>query len=242
MNESFSDYIAYVDESGDHSLESIDPEYPIFVLAFCVFHKNEYINNISTAIKKFKFNHFGHDVVVLHEHDIRKAKKEFVMLINEKKRLHFMTDLNQLMVDSSFTVIAMAINKKLLKEKYTTPFNPYHLALTFGLERLYSFLREKQQFELKTHIIFESRGNKEDKDLELEFRRVCDELNSPFEIILADKKTNFCGLQLADLIARPIGRHVLNPNQENRAYQIIETKLYQNKNGKKSGIGLKCFP
>ncbi len=35
----FSKYIVYVDESGDHSLQSIDENYPIFVLAFCVFHK-----------------------------------------------------------------------------------------------------------------------------------------------------------------------------------------------------------
>ena len=32
----FSDYIVYVDESGDHGLK-IAPLYPIFVLAFCVF-------------------------------------------------------------------------------------------------------------------------------------------------------------------------------------------------------------
>ena len=36
----FSDYIVYVDESGDHSLESINPEYPLFVLSFCIFLKN----------------------------------------------------------------------------------------------------------------------------------------------------------------------------------------------------------
>ena len=35
----FSDYVVYVDESGDHSLERIDPDYPVFVLALCVFHK-----------------------------------------------------------------------------------------------------------------------------------------------------------------------------------------------------------
>lgn len=32
----------YVDESGDHSLQSIDDNYPMFVLAFCVFHKRHY--------------------------------------------------------------------------------------------------------------------------------------------------------------------------------------------------------
>ncbi len=40
--ENFSDYIIYVDESGDHSLESIDKEYPVFVLAFCIFNKKIY--------------------------------------------------------------------------------------------------------------------------------------------------------------------------------------------------------
>ena len=29
----FSDYVVYVDESGDHSLASIDSDYPVFVLA-----------------------------------------------------------------------------------------------------------------------------------------------------------------------------------------------------------------
>ncbi|WP_233079829.1 DUF3800 domain-containing protein [Rheinheimera soli] len=35
----FSKYIVYVDESGDHSLQSIDENYPVFVLAFSIFHK-----------------------------------------------------------------------------------------------------------------------------------------------------------------------------------------------------------
>ena len=34
-----SDYVVYVDESGDHSLASIDTSYPVFVLALCVVHK-----------------------------------------------------------------------------------------------------------------------------------------------------------------------------------------------------------
>ncbi len=29
-----SDYLVFVDESGDHGLTSIEPSYPIFVLAF----------------------------------------------------------------------------------------------------------------------------------------------------------------------------------------------------------------
>ncbi len=37
----FSKCIVHVDESGDYSLQSIDDQPPIFVLAFCVFYKRE---------------------------------------------------------------------------------------------------------------------------------------------------------------------------------------------------------
>ncbi|UUE99924.1 DUF3800 domain-containing protein [Xanthomonas hortorum pv. pelargonii] len=33
-NAQYSNYIVYVDESGDHGLETLDPNYPVFVLAF----------------------------------------------------------------------------------------------------------------------------------------------------------------------------------------------------------------
>jgi Protein of unknown function (DUF3800) len=129
---------------------------------------------------------------------------------------------------------------------HADPSNPYHLALAYGLELIYNFLEERRQTQKRTHIVFECRGKKEDKDLELEFRRVCDGATRwgtlPFDIILADKKSNSCGLQLADLIARPIGRYFIDPKQDNRAYSIIEKKIYRDKNGKKEGWGIKCFP
>ena len=39
MSDQFSRYIVYADESGDHGPASL--EYPIFVLAFCIFDKEE---------------------------------------------------------------------------------------------------------------------------------------------------------------------------------------------------------
>ena len=37
----FSDFVVYVDESGDHGLKTMDNTYPMFVLAFCVFNKQQ---------------------------------------------------------------------------------------------------------------------------------------------------------------------------------------------------------
>jgi hypothetical protein len=73
----YSKYIIYVDESGDHSLQTIDEKYPLFVLAFCVFHKRHYSEYVVSSLEKFKFNHFGHDQIILHENDIRKEKGAF---------------------------------------------------------------------------------------------------------------------------------------------------------------------
>jgi hypothetical protein len=56
------------------------------------------------------------------------------------------------------------------------------------------------------------------------------------------KAANVPGLQLADIMARPIGLHVMNPAQANRAWDVIETKLDQNSAGVVTGWGLKVFP
>jgi hypothetical protein len=58
---SFDDTIVFVDESGDHGMETIDPGYPMFVLAFCIFEKESYATRLTPAVVQFKFRHFGHD-------------------------------------------------------------------------------------------------------------------------------------------------------------------------------------
>jgi len=222
---SFNDYIVFVDESGDHGLASIDPHYPMFVLAFCLFQKEEYAEIIAPAVLKFKFKHFGHDQIILHEHDIRKAKGPFNILQNRARREPFLNDLNILIENSPFLLVASAIRKENLQRQYSIPDNPYHIAMGFGLERIFLHLWSLGCRSGTTYILFESRGKKEDTELELEFRRICDRNATgkrlPFEIILADKKCNSAGLQIADLIARPIGRKMLKPEQPNRAYEIF---------------------
>jgi len=246
-----SDYIVYVDESGDHSLTSINPEYPVFVLAFCIFHKKHYADAVAPALTRFKFAHFGHDMLVLHEHDIRKEKNGF-NFANRKVRHAFMAELGGIIDKHNFIIISVAIDKTRLAKQYQEPDNPYHIALKFCLERLHYFLKEKQQHRLTTHVVVENRGKKEDSELELEFRRIGDgnnahQLNYPFELVFADKKTNSIGLQLADLVARPIGLRVIRPEQENKAFEVLAKKLYS-KNGRSGagtgyeGYGLKCFP
>jgi hypothetical protein len=203
--------------------------YPIFVLAFCVFRKETYVRKISPALGMLKLSFFGHDMAVFHEYDIRKKEGIFHRL-NKEQREHLIHELNLLMEQSDFTLIPITMDKIALKQSGPDAPNVYHLAMQYGLEMLYKHLQDLGQHEMKTHVIFEARGKKEDADLEIEFRRVCDGFNSeekifPFEIVIADKKTNSCGLQFADLVARPIGLSVLRPDQPNRAFEILKGKL-----------------
>lgn len=248
----FSDYVVYVDESGDHSLASIDADYPVFVLALCVFHKRHYSEKIIPAVEKLKFNYFGHDSVVLHEHEIRKQKGAFAFLSHLPTRVAFMGRLSSIMEASNFILIACVVDKNRVRRSEGAATNPYHIALGICLEALHEFLAEKQQDHLQTHVLVECRGKKEDAELELEFRRICDGNNAsnrrlPFDVVFADKKTNLAGLQLADLVARPVGLSYIRPQQANQAFDLLKRKFYCDGGRERVGygyenVGLRIYP
>jgi hypothetical protein len=218
----FSDYIVYADESGDHSLTSINPQNPVFVLAFCIFEKRPYYETIVPTVQRLKFDFWGHDCVVLHSHEIRKAHGDFNVLQNAHIRMAFMERVNELMGTLPFTIIAAAIDKQRHVRRYSDPANPYEIALTFCMERLQHWLREHGQDNKLTHLIVERRGRTEDAMLELEFRRIAQGRNQVgqmpnLDIRFMDKKHNSAGLQLADLMAHPIGTVPMSSSSQNFA-------------------------
>ena len=233
----FADYVVFVDESGDHSLTSIDPEFPVFALSFCVVSKADYIGTVVPAVQRLKFKYWGHDAVVLHEHEIRKTSGDFKFLRADRAlRTGFMDDLTAMMAQAPITIFGTVINKAALKAKYISPNNPYEIAMLFCLERLHDFLMGRGQVGKHVHVIFECRGKDEDRQLELEFRRICDDnqqwgyqkrdfTKMRIEPVFVKKAANSAGLQLADLTARPMALSTLRPDQPNRAMDVIRTKL-----------------
>ena len=228
MTTEFADHLVFVDESGSPGMGNIDPHYPLFVLAFFIVKKSDYVDQIVPSLQQFKFRHFGHDQVILHERDIRKDLGEFSFLKTPALKGAFLDELTALM------------------------------ALGFGLERVRGLLvqcgtwQERAGPAMATtanpgvHVIVEKRGKNEDDDLELQFRRICAGANFKsarwnFNVVFADKKSNSAGLQLGDLVARPIGVSVLKPTQPNRAFDSVKPKFLRT-NGRFMGWGLKCFP
>ena len=243
----FSDFIIYADESGDHGLGNVDPGYPVFVLACCLFRKNAYINRVVPGLHGFKFRHFGHDGVILHERDMRKDTGAFAILRNADRKEEFMEELTEIVGQMPVEIVAAVVRKDALVTQHADPPHPYHLAFRFCLERITALLMLHGEDSRPTHVTCEGRGREEDRLLELEFRRIRDGDNAlgrplPFEIVITDKRANSAGLQLADLLARPIGMSVLRPDQPNRAWEVIQDKLAKDANGIDPQWGLKIFP
>lgn len=232
-----SDYLIFADESGDHGLVSIDEQFPVFALVFCIVRKQDYVEQIVPAMQRLKMAYWGHDQVILHEHDIRKEKGSFALLRTDRElREGFMNELTDLISAAPMQVIASVIDKHALKSRYTTPYNPYEVALLFCLERALGTLRARGETGKRAHVLFESRGRQEDAELELEFRRICDNgggwgyrqvdfRQMQFAHLFVDKRSNSTGLQLADLVARPLALRHLRPGQSNRALQALDGKI-----------------
>lgn len=224
------EYIFYADESGDHSLVSIDEAYPVFVLSVCGFKIREYTQKTVPSFQKFKFQYFGHDMAVLHEREIRKQVGDFTFLTDIGVRERFLYDLTEIVDAARFNIFSCIIDKRKFRTDFF-PDNPYRIALAVCLQAVYRHLKSLGKNDRIYYFVFEKRGEKEDKDLELEFRRIVSGENQirvsleGFRLRFADKKSNSTGMQLADLTARPLGLSYLYPRQSNRAMSVIESKL-----------------
>ena len=121
----WSPYIAYFDESGDHGLGNIDQDFPVFVLCGCLFKIDDYLSKDGPAFSKIKFDHFGHDAVVFHSHEIRKQVGPFQILQDARTRERFMDEISEYYKKSTCTIIASGILKVSHKKQYKYPDDPY---------------------------------------------------------------------------------------------------------------------
>ena len=172
---------------------------------------------------------------------MRRQEGEFGFLrADPTLRATFLTRVGELIEAAPFSIIAATIDKNALKERYATPFNPYEIALRFCMERLLQMMIQCDQAGRHMHVMFESRGRKEDDELELEFRRICangsrwgyrapDFTRMTFQPRFLPKAVNSTGLQMADLVARPIALKTIRPTQPNRAYDGLNQKISSRK-------------
>jgi hypothetical protein len=240
--------IVYLDETGDHGMEAIDANFPVFVLTMVIADIDVYTDQIIPAFCRFKFGHCGHEGVVLHSREIRKAQGDFGFLTDAAVRPAFYDGLYRLMDQSEYQVISVAVQKQRHKDRYgARARHPYHMAFTFALERLLPLLEGVGQKEVR--LIAEARGKREDAELKL---AVLDVVNNGtfyisatrfrqihFRLEFVPKMRNVVGTQIADLAGYPIARVTLDPKYSGPLMPIVRKKLYR---GPGWVYGLKIFP
>ncbi|MBL7781580.1 MAG: DUF3800 domain-containing protein [Saprospiraceae bacterium] len=243
-------YYFFIDESGDHGLNKIDPNFPAFVLCGIIMSDSDY-KKLNSEFKKIKKDIWGNDNVVFHSSDIRKWKKEFSLLVDPTIRQNFFQAINDCLSSCNYSIISAAIKKDDYTKKYGVLNDVYSISLSFMLERLIFFLDKKTDVK-SVHIAIEKRGKKEDNKLLKYCNMVCDRgtyyvESHRFKSIIGgfhfvDKKQNVNGLQLSDLVAYPIATHVINPAKANPSFDIVKGNFYVNPSGDYMGWGLKTYP
>ena len=66
----------FLDESGDHSLDKIDPQYPVFVLGGALISGMEY-QAVDAQWKEMKRDLFGTEEIIIHTADMCRNKHGF---------------------------------------------------------------------------------------------------------------------------------------------------------------------
>jgi hypothetical protein len=243
------EYYLYLDESGDNKLNKIDPGFPVFLLCGVLFSPDEY-QLFRQSLNEIKYEFFGHKNTIFHSRDIRKWTKDFTILNDDKLRHEFYSSLNTVISKSNHTIIASGIDKMAIsKIPFYSNKNVYDLSLSFIIERAIFFLDDIKDKHKKLIIIPERRGWLEDSFLEQHFYKI---MLSGTEYVSASRMKNYRitidfrykwenvnGLQLADLIAYPIARKIINADSFNPAYEILKNRFYKKRD---VVYGLKIFP
>ena len=242
------DYIIFADESGDPNLKRVDPNYPVFVFCCCVFRRQDYDATVAPAVAALKAYHFDRQDVILHAHSIRRRQPPFDFPGDPQRRAVFLDDLTRLIADANFTVIAAVVELNPFQQHYLGDGVVDRLAFRQCVIRLNNLLQSRGQHEITTRIIVESRGKNDDRRLSQEYQALRSSAISSrrtlanFELQFDAKGNNTAGVQIADLIAAPIGSHIARPQHPNRAWNIVSAKLHRSPQGGVNGGGLITLP
>ena len=239
----------FLDESGDHNLTKIDPQYPVFVLGGVIVERNYAEGPLQAALDEFKREVLGNANIILHTADITRNRNGFERMKEAAFRRLFLRRLNSLMRSLSYSVVACVIRKDHYIGRYgATAIDPYLLGFDVLVER---FCWEMGQVSSGGVIIAERREATLDRLLEAAWSKQrisgtrymrASQINSRITgLEIRAKQDNIAGLQLADLVVSPIGRHILGkPDRED--WSIVEEKLWRNARAGHLGEGLTIIP
>jgi len=238
----------FLDESGDHSLKSLDAGYPVFVLGGVIV-SDDAIATISATLTALKQDCFGNPSVLLHTADITRNRRGFESLADPTRRARFRRLLADALASLDFRVIACAIRKADLLQRYgDLAVDPYLLSLGIVVER---FCFDLSESGMRGIIHVERRNERLDRELRVAWdvlglngtryvragvlrRRIID-------LVFETKTSGGAALEIADLVVTPLGRWVAGmPAKPD--LDVVMSKLRRGPADDWKGAGLVVLP
>ena len=224
-----SRYIIFADESGDHGLNRTSHS-RAFVIAFAIFRRDIYEAIAVPALQHFKRRYLGSEFVPLHEREIRTGDGYFRQIPGPAAREAALNHLRLLLQYLPYSIVAVGIDKDRFTPNPDHPGSPYHRRF---LETLVASLRTMPDISTAmppTEIVADSRGKKEDEQLRMLVNTGTDSddpalARFQFRIRFTSKSDIEVGVELADLIANPISRQVLNQQHPIVPFRLLEPKF-----------------
>jgi hypothetical protein len=226
--------LAFLDECGDHSMQPVDPDFPLLLLAVVLCRREVYWAGVLAGLNELKLRFWSHEGVVMHSREIRKQTGEFSFLHDPRQRLAFYAAMSEYVRNAPFDLVVACYHKR----QPTVPSLMEH-PYAFALRRLLDVIvRHARTHSIRrVHLIAEARGKREDRQLS-EWVRAYQGTHDGLVIHLEvrTKSANIAGLQLADLCAYPAARHALGAARHNRAFESVSERLLVWVDNKKDGF------
>lgn len=221
--------VLFLDESGDHNLSVIDHRYPMFVLGGVLLDEDYANGPLTEALNNFKREIFDRTDIILHTADITRNRNGFEALKDVMFRTRFYDRINVLMRELRYSVVACAIRKNDHLRRYReAALDPYLFSLKVLVER---FCFDIDKAGGSGLIVAEKRDPTLNKELKLAwsnlktlgtyYLQARDIEDRIVGLKLKSKRDNIAGLQLADLVVSPIGRHILG-KADKEGWRVVE--------------------
>ena len=196
-------YRLYIDESGDHTSSDATDVAKRYLGLASVIVEHRHLHGLRHSLEAFKRRHLPYDdddPPILHREAIRQARGPHRVLVDDNRRASFDADLLDWIENAQFRLVGVVIDKvEHGHKKYRRLQHPYHYCLQALLERYCGLLGRIGHQGDVNGATYPS----------LLTRDLAQRTLTSKHIKLKPKALNVAGLQLADVLAHPVTRDVL---------------------------------
>ncbi|MCL5961983.1 MAG: hypothetical protein M1358_22170 [Chloroflexi bacterium] len=239
--------VLYLGESSFSASDSNCDPNPVFCLSGCIIDDTTLQRQVEPALNRLTARFFGDQEAVPDLTQLTGNREGLVTTAGAAGSEGAEVDLPSLMSRLSMTVTAVAIRTERYRRRLEEH-NLYWHTLPIVMERFCQFIKPNPDVAKMKAL---SRGGELDGLLESEYQRVTTqgtdrrmdwEFMGIRGLTFSMKEENLAGLQISELIAYIIARHVSTLDGSDGLFDVVKGKLFGGRYGRKGKYGLRVLP